>query len=423
MTDVTTRSAAHQEPAAQPERSWPPLHRNRDFLILWTSQVASTIGTRVTSVAYPLLVLAVTRSPAAAGLVAFAQTLPYLLLYLPAGALVDRWPRKRVMLACEIARAIALGSVAAAIALNAVTVPQLAVVAFVEGSCFVFFDLCEGAALPQLVSERQLPSAIAQNQARIQGADLVGQPLGGLLFSASSLLPFLFDAVTYLVSFGAVAAIRSPLQATRERTDTRLRDEIAEGVRFVLRQPFLRTSVVLVGAMNFASSAFVLGLIVRAQDLGAGPAVIGGIFAAFGVGALIGSVFAPWFQRRFAARTVMVGIAWLWAVQYSAVAALPNVVLIAAAIAIGSLAGPVFNVTLGSVIYRVTPEHMLARVRSSARLVAWGAIPLGSLTAGWLTSAFSAQVTLATVGVIHIVVAIVATLAGGMRQIPEPRPA
>ena len=99
-----------------------PLHRNRDFMILWSSQVASTVGTRVTSVAFPLLVLAVTGSPAQAGLVAFAQTLPYLVLFLPAGALVDRWDRKRTMLVCEAGRAVALGSIALAIYLDTLTI-------------------------------------------------------------------------------------------------------------------------------------------------------------------------------------------------------------------------------------------------------------------------------------------------------------
>jgi MFS family permease len=89
-----------------------PLWRNRDFTLLWTSQVASTIGTRVTAVAYPLLVLALTGSPTLAGVVAFAQTLPFLLVYLPGGAWVDRWPRRRLMVLCELGRAAALGSIA-----------------------------------------------------------------------------------------------------------------------------------------------------------------------------------------------------------------------------------------------------------------------------------------------------------------------
>src|SRR5215207_5299019 len=138
-----------------------PLWRNRDFTLLWVSQVVSTVGTRVTSVAYPLLVLLLTGSPTLAGVVAFAQTLPFLLLYLPGGAWIDRWERRRTMIACELGRAAALGSVAAAAlvgGVHSVSVEHLAVVAFTEGSLFVLFDLAEGSALPHLVPAEQVPS-------------------------------------------------------------------------------------------------------------------------------------------------------------------------------------------------------------------------------------------------------------------------
>jgi MFS family permease len=168
-------------PAREPATP-PPLRRNRDFLLLWSGQVVSTVGTRITSLAYPLLVLALTRSPAKAGIVGFAQTLPFLLLFLPAGALVDRWNRKWVMLVSDGGRALALGSIAIALALERLTLVQIALVAFVEGGLFVFFQLAETAALPHVVPRAQLATALAQNQARDQGADLAGQPLGGLLF-------------------------------------------------------------------------------------------------------------------------------------------------------------------------------------------------------------------------------------------------
>src|SRR5437588_12966354 len=124
----------HRLQTASPSRRLRPLWRNRDFILLWSGQVVSTVGTRVTGVAFPLLVLAQTHSPAKAGLVGFAQTLPYMIFYLPAGALVDRWDRKRVMLAADAGRAVALGSLAAAITAHALTFGQVGAVAFVEGS-------------------------------------------------------------------------------------------------------------------------------------------------------------------------------------------------------------------------------------------------------------------------------------------------
>jgi MFS family permease len=316
----STAGSAARPPAAGPV----PLRRNRDFMVLWTSQVVSTVGSRVTSIAFPLLVLAVTHSPAKAGVVGFAQTLPFLLLYLPAGAFIDRWDRKRTMLACDAGRAVALGSIAITVALGWLSMAQVIVVALIEGSLFVLFDLAEGAALPQLVGEDQVPAAVAQNQAKSQGADVVGQPLGGLLFSIAWLLPFLVDAVSYLVSFAALLFIRRPFQQPRTRPATRLRAEIAEGLRWVWHQPFLRAAVGMIGGVNLVFNALYLVLIVRAKELGAGPALIGAMFAFVGVGGLLGSFVAPWVRRRFAARSVVVTIGWLWVAQIGVLALLPN---------------------------------------------------------------------------------------------------
>jgi predicted MFS family arabinose efflux permease len=396
----------------------PPLHRNRDFMVLWTSQVVSTVGTRISGIAYPLLVLAITGSPAQAGIVAFAQTLPFLVLFLPAGALVDRWDRRRVMLACEAGRAIALGSVGLTTLLGTVTVMQLVVVAIVEGSLFVFFDLCEGAALPRIVAAEQLPAAMAQNQARTQGADLVGQPLGGWLFGLGRAFPFAVDALSYLVSFVALLSIRVPLQGLRTSEPRHLRAEIGEGLRTVWRQPFLRTSMVVVAGQNFAWNALTLLLIVRAQNLGASPAAVGGMFAFFGAGALVGAIVAPWVQRRVGIRALLVAISWLWAIQFAVLSVVSDVLALGVLAGIGSVAGPIFNVAFGTVFYAVTPDRLLGRVRSVAKAIAWGTIPLGALAAGFLADAFSASAGLGVMTVVLIAVAALATLSRAMRTIP-----
>jgi MFS family permease len=387
-------------------------------MILWTSQVVSTVGTRVSGIADPLLVLAITGSPTQAGVVAFAQTLPFLVFFLPAGALVDRWDRRRVMLSCEIGRGLALGSVAVATALGLVTVPQLIVVAFIEGSLFVFFDLCEGAAIPRLVHETQLSAAIAQNNARAQGADLVGQPLGGVLFSLGRAVPFLFDAVSYLVSLAALLFIRTPLQEERQPAETDLRREVAEGLRAVWGSSFLRASVALVAGVNFVFNALALVLIVRAQDLGAGPALIGGMFAFYGAGGIAGSLMAPRIQSGFGTRNTLITIVWSWVAVAAAMPVMPNVLWLGLVAGLSALGGPVFNVVLGSVIYRVTPDRLLGRVRSVIKLVAWGAIPLGSLAVGLLLGVLGAIPSMLVLAAVMLVVAAVATLSSGMRSVP-----
>ena len=164
-------------------------------------------------------------------------------------------------------------------------------------------------------------------------------------------------------------------------------------------------------------------LIVRARELGASPALIGVMFAFVGVGGLLGSFVAPWVRRSFGARRVVVTIGWLWAAQIGVLALLPNPLSIGVVSGAGWFAAPAFNVVVNSHVYRVTPDRLLGRVRSAARLVTWGSIPLGALAGGFLAAASGAQTTLLILTAITCAVAAAATLARGMRQLPTPPPA
>jgi MFS family permease len=403
-------------PSRRPSRS---LWRNRDFILLWSGQVVSTIGTRITGVAYPLLVLAETQSPAKAGVVGFAQTLPYMLFYLPAGALVDRWDRKRTMIVADGGRTLALGSLAIALALGEFTFAQVVIVAFVEGTLFVFFSLSESAALPQVVAKEQLPTAVAQNQARIQGADLVGQPLGGALFGISKQLPFAADAISYAVSFVSLFFIRREFQEERPRSVTKLRAEMLEGVRWLWGQPFLRAGVLLVAGSNLAFSAMILALIVRAKNLGASSATVGLMLAFLGGGAIVGSLIAPAVQRRVPAKVVMIGSFWVWAVGAFVSAFVESPYALGAIWAVGGIFGPIFNVSFATYRYALVPDRLLARVGSAALVVAWGAIPLGQLSAGLLLERIGAGDTILVVAGASASVGLIASISRTIRTAPR----
>jgi MFS family permease len=162
-------------------------------------------------------VLAVTNSPAKAGIVGFAQTVPYPLLVLPAGVGVDRWNRRRVMIVSDVVRTLALASLAVAIAFDRLTFTQIVVVALVEGTMFAFFNVAELGALRSVVPVPELPAAAAVEQARVSAVILGGPPLGGFLFGIGRALPFLVDAVSYTFSLVSVLAMRTPFQEERER--------------------------------------------------------------------------------------------------------------------------------------------------------------------------------------------------------------
>jgi MFS family permease len=342
-----------------------------------------------------------------------------MLFYLPAGALVDRWNRKRVMLIADAGRALALGSLALVLAFGTLPFAQIVAVAFIEGSLFVFFSLSEQAALPQVVPKEQLPTAVAQNQARLQGADLVGQPLGGALFAISRVLPFVVDAVSYAVSFVSLLFVRPAFQEERSRTRTRLRDDIVEGVLWLWRIPFLRVAVFLVAGSNFAFSAIFLALIVRAQDLGASPGAIGVMLAFSGAGGLVGSVIAPWAQRHVHAKVVVIGSFWVWAGAAVLLSLIRNPFALGAVWGFAGIFGPVFNVTLSSYRYALVPDRLLARVGSVALVVAWGAVPLGTITAGFLLEAFGAIETIVVLAGVMLAVGVAAAASRSVRTAPR----
>jgi MFS family permease len=192
-----------------------PLRKNRDFILLQSGQVLSTIGSESTVIAYPLLALAMTHSPAKAGIVGFARVAPWGVFGLVAGLAVDRFPRKRMMIVSDVVRACALASIVVAVAVGRLTFAQVAAVAFLEGSMYVFFNIAEIGALRSVVAREQLPTAAAAEQARYSTVTIVAPPLGGSLFGIGRAFPFLAGAISPVFSLATLLAIRTPFQEDR----------------------------------------------------------------------------------------------------------------------------------------------------------------------------------------------------------------
>ncbi len=268
--------------AEQPDaKELPPLWRNRDYMLLWSGQVISVLGGGISSIVFPLLILAMTGSPAAAGFAAALGSLPYLLFSLPVGALIDRWDRKKVMILCDLGRAISLASVPVALYFDVLTIWQLYINVFIEGTLYVFFNIAEVAALTRVVHKTQLPQASAQNEAGFIAAGLVGAPLGGYMYqSISRLFPFIFDSISYLFSAISLMFIRTTFQEERVKAERHLGREIKEGLSWLWHQPLIRFMAFLTGGNNFVFSGSGLILIVLAQQvMGASPTEIGTMFS------------------------------------------------------------------------------------------------------------------------------------------------
>ena len=186
------------------------LWRNRDYMLLWSGQALSDIGGAISELAFPLLVLAVTHSPAQAGFVAALRALPATLFSLFAGVLVDRWDRKRVMLVCDTGRALSLASIPIAFALGHLTVWQLYITAFLEGTLMIVFMLAKTTAISRVVTPMQLTTAIAQEEFVEGTTALFGPPLAGVLYTLGTMLPFITDAISYIISIVTMLLIGTP---------------------------------------------------------------------------------------------------------------------------------------------------------------------------------------------------------------------
>ncbi len=388
----------------------PSLWQNRDYLLLWGGQVVSLTGTEITQTAFPLLVWDFTHSAVQVGLVGGLGTLPYLFLSLPAGALIDRWNRKRTMILCDIGRGLNLGSVLLALVLGHLLIAQLYLNALVEGSLFVFFNLAEVACLPHVVAAKQLPAATAQNEAT-QGITMLLSPLlGGALYSLRQALPFLADALSYGVSVLSLLLIRTEFQQERQRAARpQLLSEIKEGLLWLWQNPLICYMAFLTGGLNFTSAGLIPILLVLVKQAYGSSILYGVILTMGGIGGIVGALIASPVQKRFRFGSIIISVLWIGALIWPLYAVTSLPILLGAVSAVIFLTGPIYNVV--SISYRLAliPDVLQGRVNSVFRLLAFGFQPLGWILTGVLIQTLGVVSTVLILSVCQIVLAVATT--------------
>ncbi len=425
VVDVEPLSDQQPGPAARRHPPSSSLRRNRNFLLLFGGQLVSAIGSQVSQLAFPLLILAITGSPAQAGLLGAMRGLAYVLFGLPAGAYVDRWDRKKVMILSDTGRALALGSIPVALAFGRLTLVQLYLVTFIEGMLFIFFGLAETAALKRIVRQEQLPAAVSLNEATYSVSSLLGPSVGGALYSIGRAFPFVADAVSYAVSAISVFFIKMEFQEERVQAQRHIAEEIREGMRWLWHQPVIRFLCWVNGGVNLLYGGWTLLLISLAQRHGASSVAIGLIFATGGVGTLLGTAFAAPVQHRFTVGKIMVWIAWLFVITWIPYAWAPNVLWIGIVNAIGFLFVPIYVTTHFSYRLVLIPDALQGRVNSVFRLVTFGAQMVGFALMGVLLQRFGPITTVYIGAVPAALLAILTTInpqvrhAGRIADVPS----
>jgi len=391
--------------AAQQEQTGPSeqtsVLRNRDFVLLWTGQTVSEVGSSVTQLAIPLLaVITLDATTFEVGALAACTQLAFLLIALPAGAWVDRWRRRPVLIWADIGRMAIIGSIPIADALGVLYLPQLFVVAIVAGVLTVFFDVAYQSYLPVLVEPEHLVDANGKLGASQAFGQVAGPSFGGALVGAFGAgYAVIIDALSFLVSAVTTIGIRKHEPAPDARhPDVRLRDEIKEGLAFVFHHPILRKVVGCTSTSNFFSAAtFAVITIFLVRTLDSPTWVIGVVFSVGSLGGLIGGLLAG----RIGKAVGTARIIWLSQVVAGpfgllAVIAFPGwgLALVAVSILATSIGSVVYNTAQVSYRQSICPPALLGRMNASVRFVVWGTMPLGALFGGILGSIIGVRETM-----------------------------
>ncbi|HET8840204.1 MAG TPA: MFS transporter [Ktedonobacteraceae bacterium] len=360
------------------------LWRNRDYLLLWLGQAVSSLGTSCTQFAFPLLIVGLTHSIAAAGLAYSLGQLPYVLLSLPAGALVDRWPRKRVMLLCTICLMVCVASIPLALLLTSglLRLLLLYAIAFCLGAISLFDELVELAARAWIVPKSQLTTAVAQNEVIVGSCALVGPALGSWLFSITRLLPFVTDALSSLILLGSLFCIRSPLQDERRMQRSHLLLEVREGLTWLWSQKVIRSIFLVSSYINLTITASVLLVldIVQQQHI---PSVLYGLIVAVGgVGNLLGAALCPPLRRRIRFGRALGYALVVFVVLWPLYGFITTPLLLGAVFAGIALADSVRAVFMDSYRFSVVPDALQGRVSSIYRVILFSVLTIGSSALG-----------------------------------------
>ena len=376
--------------------------------VLWANTISS-VGDGAYLAALPLLALTVTRDPRLIALVSAAAFIPWLVLSLPAGVVVDRYDRGMLMRRSQVAQGLTIAVVAVLVLVHRVDIALIVLLAFVLGSAEVIFSNAAQSVLPDLVPPERLPKANGNLQVSLTvGETFAGPPLGSVLFAASQALPFGLDACSF---FGSAALLTGlPRRASPATAPAPMRAQIAEGLRYLFRHRLLRIVAVLLGVTNFASQMGQATLVLLAvQILHTGTRGYGLLWTASAAGAILGGMTAPALTGRLGMLPSLIGSLAASAAAFAGIGLAPDAIVACALFAINGYASTMWNVVTVSLRQQIVPGELLGRVNSVYRMIGWGLMPIGAIAGGFVADAFGLRAPY-TLGGITIGIAAVAAL-------------
>lgn len=405
-----------------------PLRRNRDFATLLVSQSVSASGDAVSLTALPLLVLALTGSGLAMGIVGAVSTGADFLVGTLAGAIADRGDRKRMMFIADLGRALLTALIPLSVFLHGPTMAVIVVVAAPLAIFRAFFRAGYLASMPNLVGRSQLARGNGILETAYSAAFIVGPSIAGFLVTIIGPGETLVvDAASFAISSIGLFLIQRDLKAPTDRPPSRIVDDIREGIVYVARHPVLRTVVLLFATSSAVLASLGAAMIFRiVRDLGQSPAAFGLTVTGLGLGTLLGALFATRLGPGTNVARVLVAAVFVTGAPLIAAAAIPSVPAIFALTALSGAGEAALVVVYVSVRAANSPDALVGRIASTARVAALGLMPIGSLVGGLLIDAVGGTSTLAILGVATCGLALAFSVVPGLKAaslVPPRTPA
>jgi MFS family permease len=402
-----------------------PLSRNRNYNILWTGQLFSEFAAELTLIAFPLLILSMAGSPLQMGVASSVLAVATTAAVAPAGVLADRWDRKKIMLVCQAVRALAIVSLAVALYLDSYTFAHLLAVAVVEGVLGSVFQPAEHAALPTVVPESQLSNAVARNAARPFLAMLLGPVAAGYLFALNPISPFLANGVILTISLVTMLFLRLPRQAAEPAPEPQpgFGGQFAEGVRWMLRNRVIRTTMAWAVVANMVFSALLIIIMTMSNEDKVGAGEIGLMMACFGAGGILGAVAAGWLHDVLKPSVVVLGFSWVLTAAVALMAVVPTGVPLGAVLGVAAFFAPVANTVVMTYQITTTPDELRGRLSGLAALASGVAAALGPMIGAFLMAGLGdgrKAVLVCAAGL--FLVALASTASPVLRRFPTTKP-
>ncbi len=368
-------------------------HLGRDFQLLFSAASLSFCGDGLILAAGPLMASSLTHDPRLVSGLTIAATLPWPLFCLAGGRVADRFDRLGIMWRMDLFR----GALFAALVFVFIAVgrelPVLYITVFLVGCADTLFGTAYQSVLPALVPKGRLHTA----NGRLQGSELVfsqmgGPPLGSLLFGVDRILPFAADSLSFLLSAGLLLAVRRPPPRVEDKIDVRASGGATAGLAYLFRHPALRGITLFTAITNLCTEATMAVLVIfTTKELHRGAPTFGGLLAVAAIGGVLGSVCGPWCATKLGDRVTLLIVLAIQALTQVVIFAFKSLTVTAVCLAVAAFGIVIWNVVTVSLRQEIVPDHLLGRVSSAHRFIAWGMLPLGAALGGIAAASFGTR--------------------------------